>query len=353
MDKSLIFIPDISGFTEFTTTTEINHSAHIVADLLGIILSQDKLGLTLSEIEGDALLFVKKENVPPLEAIIEQAKEMYKAFHTHLLKYTERRVCDCGACTMAPNLSVKFFAHQGDLVEVEVGNLIKFHGTGMIIIHRLMKNNVKGDDYLLLSDSFNLEDIKHDHFESGTMNFPHLGDVNYTSLDLSKQKEGLHLTTATSKPFNNNFHTISETIILDSGIQQIYRDLGDLSIKEKVMASFAQIKKTNQTMNFIGNEHLCIVDGNRINIVTAGINNNADEYKMVEEILNMPFINRAQKSYKLKKLEEGKTELVLEFKYTLKSGFLAGMVKGKISNKMAKMAKSELDQMNKFYNNGK
>ena len=29
---TLIFIPDISGFTEFVNTTEIQHSGHIIAD---------------------------------------------------------------------------------------------------------------------------------------------------------------------------------------------------------------------------------------------------------------------------------------------------------------------------------
>lgn len=52
---SLLFIPDISGFTKFVTAVEIDHSQHIIAELLEIIIDSNELGLTISEIEGDAV----------------------------------------------------------------------------------------------------------------------------------------------------------------------------------------------------------------------------------------------------------------------------------------------------------
>ena len=38
-ESALIFIPDISGYTEFLTTTEIKHSKHIISELLEIIIA--------------------------------------------------------------------------------------------------------------------------------------------------------------------------------------------------------------------------------------------------------------------------------------------------------------------------
>ena len=32
-DQAIILIPDISGFTDFTSATEIDHSAHIITEL--------------------------------------------------------------------------------------------------------------------------------------------------------------------------------------------------------------------------------------------------------------------------------------------------------------------------------
>lgn len=60
MIKSLLFIPDISGFTQFVKTTEIEHSQHVIAELLEVLIDANSLNLELAEIEGDALFFIKK-----------------------------------------------------------------------------------------------------------------------------------------------------------------------------------------------------------------------------------------------------------------------------------------------------
>jgi len=48
--------------------TEVVHSQHVVAELLELIMNADRLGLTLSEVEGDAVLFFMEGEIPPLEA---------------------------------------------------------------------------------------------------------------------------------------------------------------------------------------------------------------------------------------------------------------------------------------------
>ena len=56
-DKGLLFIPDISGFTKFVNETEIEHSRIIIEELLENIINSNKMGLHVSEVEGDAVLF--------------------------------------------------------------------------------------------------------------------------------------------------------------------------------------------------------------------------------------------------------------------------------------------------------
>lgn len=58
--QALIFIPDISGFTQFVSDTEINHAHHITEELLEILIDANRIGLLVSEIEGDAILFYCK-----------------------------------------------------------------------------------------------------------------------------------------------------------------------------------------------------------------------------------------------------------------------------------------------------
>ena len=58
-NKGLVFIPDISGFTNFVTNTEIEHSRHVIQELLELLIDSNPLKLEISEVEGDAILFYK------------------------------------------------------------------------------------------------------------------------------------------------------------------------------------------------------------------------------------------------------------------------------------------------------
>ena len=53
-EQAIILIPDISGFTGFTGATEIDHAAHIITELLELIVASNETDFTLAEIEGDA-----------------------------------------------------------------------------------------------------------------------------------------------------------------------------------------------------------------------------------------------------------------------------------------------------------
>ena len=104
---TLLFIPDISGFTRFVNDTAISHSRHIIAELLETIIDADTLGLTVSEIEGDAILFYREGAVPETADLLAQVEKMYFAFHTHLKTYENQRICQCGACCSAVDLELK------------------------------------------------------------------------------------------------------------------------------------------------------------------------------------------------------------------------------------------------------
>lgn len=55
----ILFIPDISGFSEFVKNTQSKKGAEIIAQLLDVILQNNCLSFDISEIEGDAALFYK------------------------------------------------------------------------------------------------------------------------------------------------------------------------------------------------------------------------------------------------------------------------------------------------------
>lgn len=151
--RSLIFMPDISGFTNFVQQTEILHSEHIIAELLEAIINGNILDLKVAEIEGDAIFFYKKDFIPKPEELGILVRNMFINFHSHLKSYDTYRICQCGACSTASNLSLKFIVHLGTFGFIRISNFEKPHGKDVILAHKLLKNNIKHREYLLLSEN--------------------------------------------------------------------------------------------------------------------------------------------------------------------------------------------------------
>jgi len=97
-NKGLLFIPDISGFSRFVSETEIDHSRLIIQELLEILINANQIGLEVSEIEGDAILFYKFGEPPELKELYKQVEKMFCEFHRNLFAYEHRRFCQCKAC---------------------------------------------------------------------------------------------------------------------------------------------------------------------------------------------------------------------------------------------------------------
>jgi hypothetical protein len=152
-DEVLFFIPDLGGFTKFVAETEIQHSQHIIKELLEILVDANTLGMKVSEFEGDAVLFYRNGAPPSLEQLVQQARKMYVDFHTHLKKFEYARICQCGACTGASGMALKMVAHFGSAGTMEVKNHLKFIGRDIIIAHRLLKNSVTVPEYLLVTQA--------------------------------------------------------------------------------------------------------------------------------------------------------------------------------------------------------
>jgi hypothetical protein len=108
-NSGFLYIPDISGFTKFVTQTEIEHSNEIISDLIEVIIKSNNLGLNISEIEGDSVLFYLLGEPPVLEAIVDQSKRTFLDFHAAIQAMTQEFDCNCKACTTISNLTLEDF----------------------------------------------------------------------------------------------------------------------------------------------------------------------------------------------------------------------------------------------------
>ncbi len=150
-NKGLIFIPDISGFTEFITNIELDHSRQIIQQLIELLIDENHIGLEVSEIEGDAVLFYKFGDSPDLSLIYEQVEKMFSSFHNHLEAYEKNRTCNCDACSSAINLTLKFITHYGEFTINKIKEFKTLIGKDVIIAHQLLKNAIDKNEYWLVT----------------------------------------------------------------------------------------------------------------------------------------------------------------------------------------------------------
>src|ERR1044071_490157 len=150
-NKGRLFIPAISGFTRFVNETEIEHSRLIIQELLEILINSNQIGLEVSEIEGDAILFYKFGESPGLKELYKQVEKMFCDFHKHLIVYDSRKFCQCKACLSAAHLTLKVVTHYGEFTGYNVKNFSKLIGKDVIVAHQLLKNEIEQHEYWLVT----------------------------------------------------------------------------------------------------------------------------------------------------------------------------------------------------------
>jgi hypothetical protein len=152
-NKGLLFIPDISGFTQFVNQTDIEHSRLIIQELLEILINANQIGLEVSEVEGDAILFYKFGESPGLDKLYQQVEKMFTEFHRQLGIYDVTRFCQCKACQSAINLSLKVITHYGEFTGYNVKTFNKLIGKDVIVAHQLLKNDIDQHEYWLVTSN--------------------------------------------------------------------------------------------------------------------------------------------------------------------------------------------------------
>ncbi len=192
---TLICIPDISGFTEFMSDTNIKLSSKVIPALLNKIIYANEIGLKVSEIEGDAVLFFRRGALPKFEDLINQCRIFFLEFYKQLHEIQVKHQKEADIKNVPKILGLKIILHYGKGVEAtQIGKSIKLMGEDVIIAHRLLKNNIRDTEYLLLSEdllnNYEAKDINK-NFGWGMLNkgdekYEHLGDINYSYISLSK-----------------------------------------------------------------------------------------------------------------------------------------------------------------------
>ena len=155
--SALLIIADIGGYTAFVKkqAASLAHAQDIVGRLLEAVIDAAP-GLTLLEIEGDAAFFYAwppaggKEDMA--RVVADYAVAMHRAFRGVQQQIDALNVCRCQGCRDTRNLRLKFVAHFGEVVMQHVKQITKVAGLEVILVHRMLKNDVSVPEYVLMSE---------------------------------------------------------------------------------------------------------------------------------------------------------------------------------------------------------
>jgi len=282
-----ILIPDISGYTDFMSSIEIDHGAHLITSFLETILKEAKPDFEVSEIEGDAVLLYKKGGIESKDEIVGQCLKMFNAFHTQRKMFQQMVLCPCGACQGMINLSLKFIAHHGNVSEIKVGRFVKASGLDMIIAHRLLKNNIRADEYVLLTENClkTVSDAAEDsglEWQTAEEEYASIGKVNFQFALLEKLKSSIPDPPTPDFSFHLNEQFSIQTII-HRPFTEVYMTVIDIPKRLLWMNGLKFIVEGDDHA-YVGSLHTCLFEDYEAIISPLKLKINKEEVMYAEQV---------------------------------------------------------------------
>jgi uncharacterized protein YndB with AHSA1/START domain len=180
-----LIIADISGYTQFLTTSELEHANGIIGELLNAVIGAIQAPLTVSRIEGDAIFMygVMPDGMSG-QTVLESVELLYCAFASSLETMVLNTSCKCNACVNIKSLGFKIVMHCGEFAVANIGGQETLSGADVVLAHRLTKNNVIEktgiDDYMIVTQQC-VDDLEVQGIVAGwiehTEEYEHVGEV--------------------------------------------------------------------------------------------------------------------------------------------------------------------------------
>jgi hypothetical protein len=150
LQEGALVLADISGYSAFIAKTEVDHSWSIMHELLDTMVRSLQGQMDVSQVEGDAILFISGLTTAE---VIQAIERTFIAFHRRRRDMQAVTTCPCGACANIGILKLKFVVHHGTFSRQRLGMVEQLHGADVIVAHRLLKNKVPSKEYLLVTDA--------------------------------------------------------------------------------------------------------------------------------------------------------------------------------------------------------
>lgn len=354
MNKSLLFLPDISGFTKFVQTTEVEHSQHVISELLEVLIGANTQDLQLAEIEGDALFFFKEEEIPSLEMLLAQIESMFTAFYGHLKLLEKNRVCPCNACSSAPDLQLKIIAHSGELQFITVQDKRKPFGAQVIEVHRLMKNSIDSDNYVLLSKDLTDDIGLVTNYQSKLYKFEP-GENVYDDKKIEYLYSVINNSELKIKPFAQakkitfnrapnlkfeKYYPISAPQLLEYITNYKYRHLW--------VDGVDKFEYNEKEVTRVGTEHICVISDKHLNFVTVTKAGKPGQLVYGELTTSPAPVDELYQFYIINPLTQNKCKMEVEVYWTARSILKKIMLALIVKRVLKKNIEKSLEDLHNF-----
>jgi hypothetical protein len=159
--KVILIVADISGYTQFMVSNKasLGHAQVVISELIKTIIKQVEIPLEISKLEGDAVFLyaIKGEGTAAWNEVKRQigAKLLgfFDAFSDKIAELSGSNTCECEACTHIDKLRLKLIVHSGQALFYTIGRFQELSGVDVILVHRLLKNSVQSDQYILMTEA--------------------------------------------------------------------------------------------------------------------------------------------------------------------------------------------------------
>jgi hypothetical protein len=248
---------------------------------------------------------------------------MFESFHTQIKIIERDSVCQCGACKTASNLSLKFVAHHGTVQEIKVRQFTKCSGVDMVVAHRLLKNGIGSDEYILATPScFELATLAQSPgalaWQRASDEYPAIGTIEYQYASLA----GIRRAMADPPPRISPVIELGDDSVaveIEAPMVEVHQLVIDLDRRTQWLSAVERLDRPATTER-IGLRHVCIFHGLTVEWVTVKNDIGVDEITYVEEGRIVEKDLPARASFVLKRLGARRTSLEFHAKWLSSPG---------------------------------
>jgi class 3 adenylate cyclase len=137
-----LLIADISGYTRYLASVELDHAHDILADLIGTVVTALRPTFRLAKLEGDAAFVFAPAEKLDATLLLDTVERCYFGFRRRRRDVRQATSCPCNACSRIPDLNLKFVVHHGPAMRQKMAGREELLGSDVIVVHRLLKNEV-------------------------------------------------------------------------------------------------------------------------------------------------------------------------------------------------------------------